>query len=103
MTPRQSALTIDNDNAIDEVFSAFAQALSNFGIDGLDYQFKSRKLGARYGHVKNLRASYHLYLSGHYLGDLKLFADHEIDETDLKQVEQLVSLLTLKLSSLLAS
>ena len=103
MTPRQSALTIDSEDAIEEVFSAFAKALSNFGVDGLNYQFTSRNLSASFGQLSQLRASYHLYLSGHYLGDLKLFADETIDETDLKQVEQLVSLLTLKLSSLLAS
>lgn len=104
MTSRQMATTTPVDQNLHQVIKAFSAACLRHNISGVQYRFDSRNLRVVIGNDRNapISAKYNLYLSGHYLGDLRLYGEETPSETTLKQIESLVSVLTLKLSSLLA-
>ena len=104
MTSRQTATTTTVDQNLHQVIDAFSTACLQHSILCVQYRFDSRHLRVVVGNDRNalLSAKYNLYLSGHYLGDLRLYGNESPSETTLKQIESLVSVLTLKLSGLLA-
>jgi len=103
MTSRQTTTSAVRMHELDKLVSAYQKALLSLSIDGVRYRYNSRELSSSFGKVRGSEAAtYHLYLSGHYLGDVTLFTKKALDESALPKIEEHTSMLSLQLSELLA-
>jgi len=103
MTSRQTTTAALHLHELDKLVRAYQTALIPLSIDGVRYRYNSRQLSSAYGNTQGSEsATYHLYLSGHYLGDIALYTKKALEESALSKIEQHTSMLSLQLSELLA-
>lgn len=77
---------------LDRVLGMFHEELARcLAVDGMDYRHDGRRLKCRFGRSATHRCSYRITHAGEYLGDLKFARQRRFSETQLADLETLMS------------
>lgn len=85
-----------------ELIAEFAQLVDQeVGLDGYHYRHQPEAIICQNGHQNRHEIAYTLKLEGHDLGDFKFYRAKPFEETELRQVEDLLTLLVYPLRNAL--